>query len=233
MNSRGLTPLSFVWVGGSTWGGLVCSLWTRCVCRQLSHSDKVIFLSLFTSQYRGIFFPQRRSFLKWVELKTANYLNNLIMSKVNYLVAVTSSLNVFHSLRSQTLFLFLSNRTKLRVAIFSSSVPHFVLSTLNSYKNHKKFKNQFENFQIFLPNVCAGSGLRLKKFFQIFEKFTFLWTTLHRPNRDIRICVYGRINGDQQWLKKIHFNNFSRRMRIAALVTHRIVVACLWCYFLE
>lgn len=28
-----------------------------CTCKQFNHSDRVIFLSLFTSQYLGIFLP--------------------------------------------------------------------------------------------------------------------------------------------------------------------------------
>lgn len=46
------------------------------------------------------------------------------------LAAVTSSLNRFHSFRSQTLFIFLSINTKLNVATFSSSLAQFVVFAL-------------------------------------------------------------------------------------------------------
>lgn len=67
INSSGLTPRSFGWVavnGLSSCGGRFdVSFSVRWVCKQLSHSESVIFLSLFTSQKRGKRFPHRLSFL--------------------------------------------------------------------------------------------------------------------------------------------------------------------------
>lgn len=82
---------------------------TLCDSKQFNHSAKVISRSLFWSQYLGSFLPHFLSCL----------------------IGVTISRNVFHSRRSQTLFLFLSRITKLRVPMRSSSVPHpFVLFNL-------------------------------------------------------------------------------------------------------
>lgn len=151
-----MTPLSFVWVGCFGW---TCLGWTcvsfctfRCVWRQFSHSDKVIFLSLLTSQYRGIFLPQRRSFL---EILFNWKLSRIFDPTKSYLFAVTSSLNVFHSRRSQTLFLFLSRRTKLNVAIFSSSVPHFVLLALRKNWWHVKTQTM-RKIPEHTPSLCLA-----------------------------------------------------------------------------
>lgn len=55
---------------------LICSGELRwCACRQFNHSDSVIFLSLLTSQYRGIFLPHFRNAL--YNARTLNTLNTL------------------------------------------------------------------------------------------------------------------------------------------------------------
>lgn len=104
---------------------------------------------------------------------------------------MTSSLKVFHSRLSHTLFLFLSNSTKLKVAIFSSSVPHFVLSALWENDICKvKATDYLAYLEVNLPNIRAGSDLCFEKLFEIFEKFVFLWTSLHRSNWDVGIALW-------------------------------------------
>ena len=85
---------------------------SRCDSRQFSHSANVISRSLFWSQYLGRRLPH---FLSCFTVDTI-------------------SRKVFHSFLSQTLFLFLSRITKLRVPILSSSVPQpLVLLSLKEW----------------------------------------------------------------------------------------------------
>lgn len=98
-------------------------------CRQFNHSDNVIFLSLFTSQYLGIFLPHFFNALKWREFSIQMNSSVLKCHHAN-LAAMTSSRNVFHSFRSHTLFLFLSSNTKLSVATRSSSLAQCVVLAL-------------------------------------------------------------------------------------------------------
>jgi hypothetical protein len=75
------------------------------------------------------------------------------------------------------------------VAIFSSSVPHFVLSALKigskiSIKTHKgKSKGRSS------PNVRAGSDLGLEELFEIFEEFVLLRTALHDSDWHVRVAL--------------------------------------------
>lgn len=75
-----------------------------------------------------------------------NVFSHLWLTKT-YLIEVMESLNVFHSFRSHTLFLFLSKITKLNVAIFSSSVFQFVDSVLQKV-NHQLSYNQTKFFKL-------------------------------------------------------------------------------------
>lgn len=102
-------------------------------CRQFNHSDNVIFLSLFTSQYLGIFLPHFFNTLRKKKHNRNEIEVGLDFCGVRihtYLAAMTSSRNVFHSFRSHTLFLFLSSNTKLSVATRSSSLAQCVVLTL-------------------------------------------------------------------------------------------------------
>lgn len=77
-----------------------------CTCRQFNHSDKVILLSLFTSQYRGIFLPhffktlQIKRWMSWLKKKFRDKKCRSTNKNHANLAAVTSSLNIFHSFRS-------------------------------------------------------------------------------------------------------------------------------------
>lgn len=107
------------------------------------------------------------------------------------LAAVTSSLNRFHSFRSQTLFIFLSINTKLNVATFSSSLAQFVVFALkilrffNNVIRDEQFHTNFSKFEVLfrinLPRICVAFNLYSQKFFELFQEFHFLrfWTSFH------------------------------------------------------
>ena len=124
---------------------------------------------------------------------------------------MTSSLNVLHSRRSQTLFLFLSSKTKLKVAIFSSSVAHFVLSALIVLR--KIIKLLFF-LNIFSPHICICSNLSLEKFLQILEKFVLLGTPGHRSRGSVRVA---------SWLFVLHG---SARNWLSCILVHTPAIAC-------
>lgn len=105
-------------------------------CKQFNHSDSVIFLSLFTSQYRGIFLPHFFNALRQNKKNSISYLYirvSTVERVQSYLADMTNSRNIFHSLRSHTLFLFLSNKTKLSVATRSSSLAQCVVFALKIF----------------------------------------------------------------------------------------------------
>lgn len=120
------------------------------------------------------------------------------------LAAVTSSLKIFHSFRSQTLFLFLSIRTKLNVATLSSSLGQFVIFSLHTeeekWANYSLFlikSHQNEPNLLHLPNWSGDFDLGSQKLLELFEKFEFtrFWASFHRSRNiycTIRSAIFNR-----------------------------------------
>lgn len=78
-------------------------------------------------------------------------------SNVTHLAGITISRNVFHSLRSSTLFLFWSSSTKLSVATRSVSLPNFVWFTLNAETFNQKSVRRTPTDTVEMWALCSLS----------------------------------------------------------------------------
>lgn len=86
------------------------------------------------------------------------------------------------------IFIFVQQNEAQRRNFLIFSAPFCVVSSAEIRKCFWRFYNRKLSFRS-LPNVRAGSDLWFEKFFEIFEKFVFLWTALHCSNRNVRVTL--------------------------------------------